>query len=339
MKNGLSREERYQSPVKAMLTGIGDLFRRPAGEVELLDSDRLDGKRVLITGASSGLGFATAVELARRGAHVIMATRSGIPGKGEEVKALSGLDKVDMVHLDLADLNSLRDFADEVRERFGRVDIFVSNAAMVASQGRKNGYGLDEMFTVNYFAKFLLVNLLLEKGLLSSTGNGLPRIIFVASESHRNAERFDWQGFGHFNPYGMRDSVAMYGYYKLLLVTMASELSRRLSNSTPGTASGTPVFALCPGPVNSNIAREAPRVFQPLLRLVFSIFFRSPRVACRPVVYLAASSEMEGRTGEYLFLMQPKEMDGKATDPANGKRLWELSEALRDRLLPDRPGA
>ena len=339
MKNDASREERYRSPLKAMLTGIGDLFRKPAVQVALLDSDRLDGKKVLITGASSGLGFATAVEMARRGAHVIMAVRSGIPGKGEEVKARSGSDSVDMVHLDLADLKSLRDFADEVRKRFGRVDIFVSNAAMVASQGRKNGHGLDEMFTVNYFAKFILVNHLLEEGLLDTRGNGSPRIIIVASESHRNADRFDWEGFGRFNHYGMRDSVAMYGYYKLLLVTMASELSRRLNGRAPGAGPAASVFALCPGPVNTNIAREAPRALQPMLRLVFSIFFRSPRVACRPVVYLAASSEMEGRTGEYMFLMQRKEMDGKATEPENGKRLWELSEALRDRLLPDRSGA
>jgi len=132
--------------------------------------------------------------------------------------------------------------------------------------------------------------------------------------------------------------VAMYGYYKLLLVTMASELSRRLNGRAPGAGPAASVFALCPGPVNTNIAREAPRVFQPLLRLVFSIFFRSPRVACRPVVYLAASPEMEGRTGEYLFLMQRKGMDGKATDPENGKLLWELSEALRAKVFGNSPG-
>jgi hypothetical protein len=88
------------------------------------------------------------------------------------------------------------------------------------------------------------------------------------------------------------------------------------------------VSALCPGPVNSNIAREAPALFQPLLKLVFRIFFRSPKKACQPVVYLAASGETEGRAMDYLFLLNRKEMDEKATDPDHGRRLWELTEKL-----------
>jgi hypothetical protein len=88
------------------------------------------------------------------------------------------------------------------------------------------------------------------------------------------------------------------------------------------------VLALCPGPINSNIAREAPVIFKPLLKLVFKIFFRSPEVAVKPVVYFAVSPEVKDRAIDYLFLMGRKEMDEKAMDAANGKKLWELSEAL-----------
>ena len=79
-------QEKYSNPFSATLTGIMDLFRKhePSGTLKL--TDRFDGKTVLVDGASSGLGFAVAVEVARRGAKVIMACRSGIPGKGEEVK-------------------------------------------------------------------------------------------------------------------------------------------------------------------------------------------------------------------------------------------------------------
>ncbi len=325
-----NKSERYNGPVAAIFAGIGDVFKIPDKQLTTHDLPPLDGKRVLITGASSGLGYATAVDLAIRGAHVIMAQRSGIPDKGEQVKKESGSEKVDMIRMDLSDLESLNGLTSEIKERFGLLDIVVCNAAMVVNKSRAIKQGLDEMFVVNYFAKFLLINQVLKEGVLNQEGPFIPRIIFVTSESHRNPTSFDWESFGTYEPYGIKQSVARYGYSKLLLTTMANELSRRLN--TEGKVSCS-VFALCPGPVNSNIAREAPTVFQPLLKLVFGIFFRSPKKACRPVSYLAASSDMEGKTGEYMFLMQMKEMDEKATDPQNGKRLWELSEELANRTL------
>lgn len=330
MSGKSDKTDRYKSPVAAIFTGISDLFKRSDHQLNLDDLPPLDGKKVLITGASSGLGFATTVELARRGAHVIMAVRSGIPNKGEEVKNLSGSKKVDMIHMDLSDLESLESFVEELKEKFDLIDIIVCNAAMVAKNSRPIKQGLDEMFVVNYFAKFLMVKQLTNGTLLNHAGPDLPRIIFVASESHRNAQAFDWEGFGTYEPYGIKQSVAMYGYYKLLLLTMASELSRRLNQEGKVQCS---VFALCPGPVNSNIAREAPLLFQPLLKLVFGIFFRSPKKASQPVIYLAASKEIEGKTGTYLFLMQKKDMDEKARDPENGSRLWELSEKLEKQII------
>ena len=330
MQGKSEKTDRYKSPVAAIFTGIGDLFKRAEHELDLHDLPPLVGKKVLITGASSGLGFATAVELARRGAHVIMAIRSGIPQKGEEVKRLSGSTRVDMISLDLTNLESLKAFAYDVVKKFGLIDIIVCNAAMVANKSRATKEDLDEMFVVNYFAKFLLAKQLLNGNILNYDGPDLPRIIIVASESHRNASVYDWDDFGSYVPYGIKQSVAMYGYYKLLLLTMASELSRRLNQEGKVQCS---VFALCPGPVNSNIAREAPRLFQPLLKLVFGIFFRSPKKACRPVIYLAASKELEGSTGNYMFLMQKKAMDDKASDPENGSRLWELSEQLEKRII------
>ena len=330
MQGKSEKTDRYKSPVAAIFTGIGDLFKRAENELDLQDLPPLDGKKVMITGASSGLGFATAVELASRGAHVIMAIRSGIPHKGDEVKRLSGSSRVDMISLDLSNLESLKSFEDDVVKRFGSMDIIVCNAAMVANKSRATKEDLDEMFVVNYFAKFLLAKQLLNGNLLNYDGPDLPRIVIVASESHRNASVYDWDGFGTYVPYGIKQSVAMYGYYKLLLLTMASELSRRLKQDGKVQCS---VFALCPGPVNSNIAREAPRLFQPLLKLVFGIFFRSPKKACRPVIYLAASKELEGSTGNYMFLMEEKTMDEKAINPENGGRLWDLSEQLEKRII------
>ena len=150
------KKSNYKNPVSATLEGIRAKFVKQEKVGRLKENERLDGKTVLVDGASSGLGFATAVDLASRGAHVIMAARSGIPEKGEEVKKASGSAKVDMIQVDLSELGSLGSLCQEIRERFGLLDLIVCNAAMVARISRPVKEGLDEMFVVNYFAKFML---------------------------------------------------------------------------------------------------------------------------------------------------------------------------------------
>jgi NAD(P)-dependent dehydrogenase (short-subunit alcohol dehydrogenase family) len=363
-----SKHRKYDNPVTATLTGIADLFRKqtPAGTLKL--SDRLDGKTVLVDGASSGLGFAVAADMARRGARVIMACRSGIPGQGEKVKKISGNQDIHMLHVDFSDIGSIHNLVAEIKAKFAPLDVLVCNAGIVPKQSRKTRQGLEEMFMVNYFSKFIFVNLLLENECFGITAgptaidqagdqsnpktrnqtpelksenlteivpggarrkSKIPRIIFVASESHRNPESFQWDDFGIYKDYSIGKSIELYGYYKLLLTTFSCELSRRMNPDGMTTCS---VFSMCPGPVNSNIAREAPKIFIPLLKLVFGIFFKSPAKAAIPVVYLAASNDFEGKSFDYIFLMSRKEIDEKASNPENGKKLWKLSEELLKRL-------
>jgi NAD(P)-dependent dehydrogenase (short-subunit alcohol dehydrogenase family) len=322
------KKHKYNNPVTATLTGIRDLFRKQVKSGELLPTDRLDGKTVLVDGASSGLGLAVATECAKRGANVIMACRSSIPGKGEFVKKVSGNNCVTMLHIDFSDINSIKELVDNVKQ-IAPIDIFICNAGIVPKQSRKTAQGLEEMFMVNYFSKFIFVNKLIESNCFSSRASVIPRIIFVTSESHRNPEKFNWEDFGVYKNYGIGKSVELYGYYKLLLTTFSLELSRRLNKDSISPFS---VFSLCPGPVNSSIGREAPLLFQPLLKLVFAIFFKSPAKAAIPVIYLAASSDLEAKPFDYFFMMTRKEVDEKAMDEENGKKLWELSEKLMQKL-------
>ena len=349
-----SRQKKYNNPFTATLTGIRDLFRKQTPAGELKPTDRLDGLTVLVDGASSGLGFAIAVDVARRGARVIMACRSGIPGKGERVKKLSGNQEIYMLQVDFSEINSIKALVEKLSSPSlfgdgagggpskGIIDIFICNAGIVPKQSRKTAQGLEEMFMVNYFSKFIFVNLLLQNQCFSSPEHNeisdrkskIPRIIFIASESHRNPEKFDWDEFGIYHDYKIGKSIELYGYYKLLLTTFSVELSRRLN---PNGETNFSVFSMCPGPVNSNSAREAPKVFIPLLKIVFGVFFKSPAKAAIPVVYLSASSDVAAKPFDYLFLMSRKEVDIKASDPGNGKRLWKLSEELWQRVCGNHP--
>jgi NAD(P)-dependent dehydrogenase (short-subunit alcohol dehydrogenase family) len=316
---------KYNNPFSATVNGILDLFRKQEAIGVLKDEDRLDGKRCLVTGANSGLGFAVAQQMAERGAEVFMACRSGIPEAGEQIKKASGSEQITMLKIDLSTIKSIHAFIADVKARGLQFDVAVFNAAVVPGGAQKTEDGFDQMFMVNYLSKFILVNGLLEIGALKK---GSSRLIFVNSESHRTNQEIDFDQLGVFEEYNMGKVISLYGYYKLLLNVFASELSRRQNYPTFQFS----IFALCPGPVNSNIARAAPKFILPILKFIFSIFFSSPSKAAAPVMYLACSPSLEGSSDVYLHLMSKKEMDAKALDVETGRKLWEKSEKLLNRF-------
>ena len=273
-------DKKYNNIWSATFNGIKDLFKKSPRIGKLADGLRLDGKVCMVTGANSGLGFATATQLAQRGAHVIMACRSGIPEAGEKVKTLGKSEKVEMLKVDLSDLNSIHQLCDTLKERQIKLDLLVSNAAIVPRQSRKTSQGLEEMFQVNYLAKFVMINRLIEDGIIPKNNtndkNQTARIVFVSSETHRSGADIDFRTFGQYQEYSMAKTVSLYGYYKLMTNTFLQELSARLN---PQSEVSVSVHSLCPGPVNSNIAREAPKIFHPLIKMIFGLFFSSPQKA------------------------------------------------------------
>jgi NAD(P)-dependent dehydrogenase (short-subunit alcohol dehydrogenase family) len=305
----------------------------------LEDTERLDGKTCLITGASSGLGKAVAVALAERGAHVIMACRSGIPEVGEEVRERSS-GSVEMLPVDLADLDSVRALADVLKARNVRLDVTVLSAAVMPRSSRLSVQGYELMFQVNYLAHFALVKRLLEDGTIPNRSfsggvtNAPPsRLIIVSSETHRDAPALDFETLGDYVEYGLTSGMAQYGHTKLLLCTMAKELERRL-NGKAGVEVG--VHSLCPGPINSKLARETPVWAKPILKPIMKWFFNSPEVAAKPVVFMACARALDHQTGKYMHMMVHKEPDEKAQDPGAGKRLFETSVTLLNRVQEKR---
>ncbi len=296
---------------------------------------RIGGKRCLVTGANTGLGKAVAIDLARRGGRVLMACRGGHPHAGEEVRRASGSDRVEMLRVDLADLRSVHDLCDTLRNRQVVLDIAVLNAGLMPARAPRSQEGFELMFAVHFLANRVLLDRWLADGVIrpATAGDAPPRVVFVASEAHRSSGPIDFERFGAFQDYGTRDGLRYYGLSKLHLCTYATELSRRLN---PDAETRVAVHALCPGPVASDIAREAPLALRPLLTPIMKLF-PGPARAAEPVSYLCCAPDPGARSGMYLHIMREKRPSDLATDPANGARLWDVSEALVRRCAPVRP--
>jgi len=325
----------HGNPVTAVLSGLLDQRSKDPKVAPVPDGVRLDGRTCLVTGANSGLGKAIAIRLAKRGAHVIMACRSGIPEAGQDVRAESGSDQVEMIQVDLSDFDSMAAFCDQLRDRNVTLDAAVFNAGVVPATSRMSKHGLELMFAVNFLAKFVVLHRLLHDGVIPNAAYGNnsraedpPRVIFVSSETHQSSIPIDFDKFGEPIEYGVADGVKYYGLSKLHLTTYFQELSRRLN---PGGSGGNPdvcVHALCPGAINSNMAREAPTWLKPVLKPVMALFFQSPEKASIPVDYLVASHEMGTKTGEYMHMLRIKESSEPSMDPEKGALLWSKTEEL-----------
>jgi len=321
-------EGRFDNPVVASLAGFYDRFRKQELKPRFKETDNFNGKTVLITGANSGLGFALAVQAAQRGARVIMGCRSQIPEAGEKVKKLSGSKSVEMRYIDMSKIDVIHQFVDKLVDDGITLDVTFLNAASAASRSRPTDSGQDELFLVNYFSNFMLSNLLLARGIIKPNADNQPRLIFISSDSHRGASTIDYSEFGRYFDYGVSKAISNYSYFKLVLNTFATELSKRINSNEVVVQ----INCICPGPVNTNIIREVPFPIRVILRGIFSVIFRSPSKAAPPVIYMATSADFIKKTNQYLHMFIPKRMDEKVYDETEGKKLWEESEKLWKQL-------
>lgn len=328
-----NRSRNYSGIINAVSAAVIDRLSQKQTITPVPGSVRINGKVCLVTGSNTGLGKAVAIDLARRGGHVLMACRSGHPEAGDDVRRISGSDRVEMLKVDLADLDSVHRLCDRLKRRGQRLDITVLNAGLMPRSARRSPQGYELMFSVHFLANRVLIDRFLADGLIrpSVRPEQRPRIVVVASQAHRSAEAIDFEEFGAFIDYGPKDGLKYYAASKLRLCTYAHELSRRLN---PDGEIRVAVNFLCPGPVNSSIAREAPAFIKPVLFPVMKLLFASPEKAARPVIYLCCAEEMGWRSGVYLHLMREKPASPLARDEAAGARLWQVSKSLLEKHAP-----
>lgn len=271
----------------------------------------LQGKTYVITGANTGIGRITARELARRGAHVILACRSADKTQPviDEIKRETGNDKLEFVQLDLSDLASVRRCADELLARNIPIHGLINNAGLAGSRGTtKDGFELT--FGTNHLGHYLLTRLLLDR----IKQSGPARIVNVASASHYQAKGINWDALRAKTR--SRTGLPEYAVSKLSNVLFTKELARRLEGTNVTT------YALHPGVVATDVWRRVPGP----VRWVMKKFMVTPEEGAQTSIRCATAPELASETGRYY------DRDGKerkpnklANDEQLAKELWSKS--------------
>ncbi|KAF6105870.1 retinol dehydrogenase 14 [Phyllostomus discolor] len=291
------------------------------------DAGLMQGKTVLITGANSGLGRATAAELLRLGARVIMGCRDRARAEeaaGELRRDLcpaggpdaGGVGELVVRELDLASLRSVRAFCQEMLQEEPRLDVLINNAGIFQCPYTKTEDGFEMQFAVNHLGHFLLTNLLL--GLLKSSAPS--RIVVVSSKLYKYGDI----NFEDLNSEQSYNKSFCYSRSKLANILFTRELARRLEGTQ------VTVNALHPGIVRTNLGRHVhiPLLVRPLFNLVSWAFFKTPEEGAQTSIYLASSPEVEGVSGKYFGDCKEEELLPKAMDESVARKLWDVSEVM-----------
>ncbi|MFC2113290.1 SDR family oxidoreductase [Bacteroidota bacterium] len=274
----------------------------------------MKGKTVLVTGATSGIGKAAAIELARKGARVVFTYRNREKGDltMAEIRKVTGSEKVHMLELDLASLDSVHKMTKNFLADFDQLDVLINNAGGYFGYRRSTEEGFEYTFGVNHLGHFLLTNLLKDKLIASRS-----RIINVSSAAQKAGKiNFDDLMFEN-RFHGFR----AYAQAKLANIVFSYELHRRWGDR------GITANAVHPGAVGTNFGYDARPVFKFLIKLGKPIL-KSPKKGAETIVYLASSQEVEGISGKYYASLKQLKSNAESYKQEVWKRLWEVSEEL-----------
>jgi NAD(P)-dependent dehydrogenase (short-subunit alcohol dehydrogenase family) len=276
----------------------------------------MQGKTVLLTGASSGIGKASALELARLGATVVMVCRDQTKAEAAvaEIKAAVPDARLEVLYADLSSMAEVRKLADEFRARHDRLDVLLNNAGAILMERVVTTDGLEKTFATNHLSYFVLTNLLLD--LLKKSAPS--RIVNVASAAHRGAH-LDLDDLQHAKRFrGMQ----AYSDSKLMNILFTRELARRLEGT------GVTVNALHPGVVASQFGQgDNTGLFKWAMK-VAKLFMISPEQGARTSVWLASAPEVESTSGGYFARCKPAEPTRQAQNMDLAKKLWDASAQL-----------
>ena len=275
----------------------------------------MQGKTVIITGATSGIGEVAAVRLAEKGARIVYTAR-------DRARAEMTLRKLDAANPDaghafhLADLSLLAEMkrVGEILAQEPKIDVLMNNAGALFNRRQETADGLEMTFALNHMAYFVITNLLLPK---LQPG---ARIVSVASNAHRGA-RLDFDDLQSRRGYA---GFPVYSKSKLCNILFNRELSRRIAGS------GVTANALHPGFVATRFGDDSGGIMRTVLKVAKPIGAISPEEGAKTIIYLASSPQVAGVSGEYFYESKPTTPTAEARNDEDAKRLWEISEEIAE---------
>jgi retinol dehydrogenase 14 len=283
--------------------------------MEQLHSGPMAGRTVLVTGATGGIGRATALGLAALGAHLAITgrDRGSTQGAAGEVRAAGG-GQVEVFVADLSSQSQVRRLAEEALQRLSRIDVLVNNVGGHWNTRHVTADGLERTFALNHLAPFLLTSLLLDRLKQSDSA----RVVTVSSNAHAQG-RIDFDDLQGERSYS---GARAYSQSKLANVLFTYELARRLP-ATSVTAN-----ALHPGVTRTSFGAEDPGGVQRLLVPLMRPFMKAPAQGAATSIHLASAPDLEQVTGRYFANSKPKRSSKRSYDEAAAARLWRVSADL-----------
>ncbi|MFN8376784.1 MAG: SDR family oxidoreductase [Anaerolineae bacterium] len=277
----------------------------------------MQGKICLVTGANAGLGKATSIGLARRGARVVMVCRNRERGEAarSEIIAASGSQTVDLLLADLSSQQSLRQLAQDFKARYPRLDVLVNNAGGVFMQRQVTADGLEYSFAFNHLAPFLLTHLLLDVVQASAPARIVNVTTRLTGGSAMNFEdlQFERRTYSGFQSYTET---------KLGNILFTYALARRLQGT------GVTVNCVHPGVFRSNFGSEGMPAPMRVIVALSRPFMAAAEQAAERVLYAATAPELEGVSGKYFGAKKELTSPRQSYDQAAQERLWQVSEQL-----------
>lgn len=284
-------------------------------------AEPMAGKTVVITGASGGIGRATALGLARMGAHLAITGRhrSRVEDAARELRAAGG-GQVDAFVADLSAQAEVRRLAQDILQRLSRIDVLINNVGGYWNSRHLTADGLERTFALNHLASFLLTNLLVDRLRQSAPS----RVVTVSS----NAQALGRIDFDDLQGEGSYSGSRAYNQSKLANVLFTYELARRLSTGRSADQAAVTANALHPGVVSTSFGAEDPASVQRIVIPFLRPLMMTPTRGAATSIRLASAPELAQVSGGFFVNGRPKRSSKRSYDEATAARLWQVSAEL-----------